>query len=471
MAKRVGRNDPCPCGSGLKFKRCCLGREPAPPPIPELAGGERPGGDIGPSDLTFMIEMPGGGMIRRVPNASALQPGLGAGSAAEQATQDAATLWGLPDFVYRADLRRVGSGSRELGDRILLVGGQGIVVQVKCRAAISGDAEKERRWAEKQITKAIAQANGTIRALRMEAARLTNARGRRITVDAGSRRWLSVVVVDHASVPSGIVPNTTAAHVPCVVLTRRDWTFLFDQLKSTHAVGAYLERVAAEAIELGREPVRYFELAMADQQASPDPLDPALLGQGARHVSTPLLPLAPAGADDERAHRLLRSIMEDVAVSHIGDRDESDRLRVLAELDRLPVGHRAEIGRKLWESLNEVAKAPEGMTEWRFSRLGGGRDWLHLAFGACSSFSEAHRAAFSAWVQLRHHELLATRHDADAITVGILLTRRHDGRRPWDTTMVAASGELHLTQEELASYEQLWSPDPPEALGKSRAPR
>ena len=25
-AAKVGRNDPCPCGSGLKYKRCCLGR-------------------------------------------------------------------------------------------------------------------------------------------------------------------------------------------------------------------------------------------------------------------------------------------------------------------------------------------------------------------------------------------------------------------------------------------------------------
>ena len=24
---RVGRNDPCPCGSGLKYKKCCLGKE------------------------------------------------------------------------------------------------------------------------------------------------------------------------------------------------------------------------------------------------------------------------------------------------------------------------------------------------------------------------------------------------------------------------------------------------------------
>jgi hypothetical protein len=23
---KVGRNDPCPCGSGLKYKKCCLGK-------------------------------------------------------------------------------------------------------------------------------------------------------------------------------------------------------------------------------------------------------------------------------------------------------------------------------------------------------------------------------------------------------------------------------------------------------------
>jgi hypothetical protein len=24
--KKVGRNDPCPCGSGKKFKKCCIGK-------------------------------------------------------------------------------------------------------------------------------------------------------------------------------------------------------------------------------------------------------------------------------------------------------------------------------------------------------------------------------------------------------------------------------------------------------------
>ena len=23
--KKIGRNDPCPCGSGKKYKKCCLG--------------------------------------------------------------------------------------------------------------------------------------------------------------------------------------------------------------------------------------------------------------------------------------------------------------------------------------------------------------------------------------------------------------------------------------------------------------
>ena len=28
--KKTGRNDPCPCGSGLKFKKCCYGKQIKP---------------------------------------------------------------------------------------------------------------------------------------------------------------------------------------------------------------------------------------------------------------------------------------------------------------------------------------------------------------------------------------------------------------------------------------------------------
>ncbi|MDH3605328.1 MAG: SEC-C metal-binding domain-containing protein, partial [Candidatus Tectomicrobia bacterium] len=29
MKAKIGRNDPCPCGSGKKFKKCCVTRPPA----------------------------------------------------------------------------------------------------------------------------------------------------------------------------------------------------------------------------------------------------------------------------------------------------------------------------------------------------------------------------------------------------------------------------------------------------------
>ena len=32
---KPGRNDPCPCGSGKKFKKCCLGRQEAPASDPQ----------------------------------------------------------------------------------------------------------------------------------------------------------------------------------------------------------------------------------------------------------------------------------------------------------------------------------------------------------------------------------------------------------------------------------------------------
>jgi hypothetical protein len=34
---KIGRNDTCPCGSGMKFKRCCLGKTAAPALRPDRA--------------------------------------------------------------------------------------------------------------------------------------------------------------------------------------------------------------------------------------------------------------------------------------------------------------------------------------------------------------------------------------------------------------------------------------------------
>ena len=69
--------------------------------------------------VTLMVETAGGVLIQRIGAASPLRADIARGSAAEEATQDAAALWGLPDFVYRPVVLPVGSGSRELGDRLM----------------------------------------------------------------------------------------------------------------------------------------------------------------------------------------------------------------------------------------------------------------------------------------------------------------------------------------------------------------
>jgi hypothetical protein len=407
--------------------------------------------------MLLLVSTDQGTLARTIPNASPLRQDLNQGDAAEHAAHGAAAIWGLPDFVFRAPMHQVGSGVRELGDGLIIVGELGIVVQVKSREAPSGDVDKESRWLNKKIGTALRQGRGTARLLAGQRPVLINARGREIELDASSRRWMTVVVIDHPDVPEGVRPPTLPDH-PSAVILRRDWEFVFSQLKATHAVAEYFERIADDPVDLGLEPVRYYELATADEMAPAAPLPEVLQGRGVA-ASTPVLPLQPTATDDEQAHRLIRSVFEDIATTSAVGTTEANRLRVLAELDRLTVGQRAGIGRYLIEGLAAVAKAGPGETLWQLRTVVGERGVgiLHLGFGAGSQHSEAHQWAFSAWVQLRHDQLYKKLdRPAGLTTVGVLLTPRHDGRRPWDTTLSAVAGDLHLDEEQLAEYEELW---------------
>ena len=86
---------------------------------------------------------------------------------------------------------------------------------------------------------------------------LTNLRGRDVIVDGNDSDWTIAVILDHDDPPAGVVPDLSEAKHPATVLLRRDWQFLFDQLKSTHAVVEYLRRVARKPVEIGTEPERY----------------------------------------------------------------------------------------------------------------------------------------------------------------------------------------------------------------------
>jgi hypothetical protein len=223
----------------------------------------------------------------------------------------------------------------------------------------------------------------------------------------------------------------------------------------------YLARVADEPIALGEEPLRYYDLAQEDAATTPAPF-PAELLAGGEVVSEPLLPLAPVAHSDRRAHAMVRAIFEDIAATRLRKATEHDRLRVLAELDGLPVAQRARIGQFVLDAMDQVSRDAEGGIAWRLRSVRGRDGRTHLGFGSCSHrYTSEISDIFGWWVQLRHHDFRqAAETDDDLTTVAVLLTPRTDGVRPWDTTMCAVSGELNFTEEELNRLRSLW-PTPP----------
>ena len=106
---------------------------------------------MGDSATTLFIETAKGVFVRRITPASVLPDDETAGAAAETATRNAAAIWGLPDFVFRPALRPRGSGVRELGDAILVVGDRAASIQVKARFKLSANTSRERAWLDKKV--------------------------------------------------------------------------------------------------------------------------------------------------------------------------------------------------------------------------------------------------------------------------------------------------------------------------------
>ncbi|MEV8247486.1 hypothetical protein AB0R01_27525 [Streptomyces rochei] len=417
--------------------------------------------DDDPSAFTLIVETANGPYMRRIPPALPLPSDVEHGPGAEAAAHTAAATWGMPDFVFQqAEHATKGSGLRELGDRLLLAGRRGAVVQVKARTIKPKPDAQEIAWIQKVATKAMNQAKGTLRQLRMLPAEMINGRGRALQVDGNAYEWVAVFLLDHPQVPEGTQVSLKPIDMPAIALTRRDWDFLFDQLRSTTAVIDYLFRAAdEEPVPLGEEPVRFYELAAADAAAPAKDIDTELVGPGGTLFSTPRLPQAPAGSDGTHAHLVIRIMLEDVATSFLRDSvAEADRITVLSDLDRLPVPARAEWGHLLLDMLRDVPEVPDEHCKWHFRRLLEDDGARQLIVGAATRFDPIVQASFSAYVQLRHHEVTArTGIAGESSTLGVLLTPRHDGVRPWDTNVVRVYGDLDLSEEEIQVYSEAWN--------------
>jgi hypothetical protein len=398
--------------------------------------------------LTLVIETEAGTAIRRIPDASPLPEADTQGYAAEDAIRNAAATWGLPDFVFLPEQQRVGSGVRELGDGLLLVGDHAAVIQSKSRTDPTDNVERELSWLLKNVEKGLKQGSGTVRRLKLTSANMTNARGRTVPVDGKDYTWLTVVIVDHANPPDGFRPPPAPTEVPAIVLLRRDWEFLFDHLRSTRFVLAYLLRAArgGDIVELGGEPRRYHEYALADVAATPDPVDPEVAplvdAKPTTVASTARAPLDPVGHEDRAAHILFRMIMEDVANTSIPEDRETDRLLMLAALDGLPVGNRGELGRTLMRFMTSNAQH-EGVGTLVHSRtvIPNPGEFDPLVFIVASKLSEEAKHALAFRMQVLHHDYSTAVGGWEHCTLGVMLTPTTVSGRLWDTSTTALWGD------------------------------
>lgn len=386
------------------------------------------------------------------------------GAAVEEAVRAAAGRWGLRDLVLTPNVFAKGSGIREIGDGTILAGPRGITLQVKARGVTGDTPEKATKWMLKNAARGLRQARGTIRnALLEPSVELTNLRGRTVTLRGRSVDWVPVVVIDHPNPPpTGVVPASDPKG-PSVVVTRRDWEFLWDQLRSATAIVDYIHRVAEEEepLELGAESNRYLDLAEKDAQSPPGTLPDWMSETGARHSHLPLLPYDPAGSADRFGHAIFQQILEDVAETGFTG-DESDRIMLLSHIDRVVVGARADLGRLLLRRLILCAEAaPDGHRMYhRIMYIGQGS--LQVTFTTMSQLTDHHQEIYKSWLLLRRQEFLEKSGALGPIypwTVGVLLTPRPDGPRPWDTTTISTNGPPAYDPAEYARLTETFKPN------------
>ncbi|MCQ4120007.1 hypothetical protein [Rhodococcus tibetensis] len=411
-------------------------------------------------EMIMIVNTEDGVFGRIVPQPVALDPDLRRGIAAENATLGAAARWGLPDFVLTPLTVSKSTATRELGDGTVIFGNRALAIQVKARDHPGPKPERERAWIAKNAAKGARQAAGSVRSLSDTPVSMTNVRGRSIKVDGKSLDWVGVVIVDHDDPPDNIAPVESTPALPIVVLLRREWEFLFDHLRSVTALGSYLHRIKGDAVAPGDHPGHYYELATADERATPNPGRlPVALGSGEQRFSYPLLPMEPASSLDEQGAAMFRQMLEDLATSP-WDRPEEDRLTLLHLLDRQAVTERARVGRRMISLLRGASSVSREATRFDLRRYVFGEGDLQLGFGVCNKLSAHHREAFRRWVMLRHHEWTETLPSdgrEDIWTVAILLTPRHDGLRPWDITVFAIYGVLEIDESDLEALDLLWN--------------
>lgn len=344
------------------------------------------------------------------------------GLAVEEYARRLAGSLGVPDFVYRPPVVRKGSGTRELGDGLLVAGGLGLIVQVKSRSAEQGHRdglERAERWCRKHAEIAQGQGLGTRNRLAKGGVTAVSLRGHAQVLPSAAN-WPIVVVIDHPLVPSILL----GASADTLYLAMRDWLGLHTMIRSTHGLIEYVRRALGSGltVPLGQESTRYAELARAD----------ALWAEESP-TSVPLLPSTPLRGEDLFAAQLYSELVDKVADPTAIGWDSQQYLRIVERLDRKPTLARVKLGRRMIARFEEMVHEREARGFLSMDKDSGER------FCVLYDYDLSERADLSdrrfdrlllAYTTLRHLQAMESGADPVAGTLGVgVIHHPRDGRR------------------------------------------
>lgn len=344
------------------------------------------------------------------------------GHRAEEWVRTLAGGLGVPDFVYRPQMVATGSGSREIGDALLVAGEDGLVVQVKSRDPVAGRGDDDSRaegWARKEGRRGRRQGLGTRRRISRGDVSVTSVRGHARKLP-NAEDWPIVVILRHPANPSvdfSSFPDT-------LFLSDSDWLGLHAMVRSTMGVISYVRRALDSGVQvpLGRESDRYRKIADADVRWS-----------SLSSTSVPVLPPEPLDDEELYAAAFYSELIEKIADQTAAGWDPETYLLFVEVLDRTPALARVQIGRKMIKTFKAMVAARSRRSFFTLDR-GSGAKLAVLYDYDDGTIDDPDGRSFGAliasYAALRHNHGIEAGLDQLAPTLGVGIQHRPgEGRR------------------------------------------
>lgn len=384
------------------------------------------------------------------------------GELTELHVRRAASVYGMPDFVFRPSVVSKGTSSREAGDGVILLGNRALIVQSKARDISRlglDDEDRARRWLDKNVAKAIAQINGTHRTLVSGSFPMVSERGIRIGWrPERADRYFGVVVVNYTS-PTDYIPSVGNAHVPTVVLQVRDWERLNRTIRTTSGLFSYLEqRLATDGlvVPLGDEEDVLAALLFVERSGLPVRLQEGMPPKGfLEHALLAYPDLLFGSHEDDRFSLYVDAVIAGAAdrdPAFTSDMDPDVYLKIIHHLEEFPRLERGALGKKMLEKCRLAGE--QARARCFVAPLPSGGRLLYVSDPRLRPERGRDLQAFAAAVHAGFSFNLPGSHPANVGTTIAIATEPHpnDGR---SHDYVCVEGELTLTDEGMDAARQL----------------